>query len=383
MVQPPPVGTELGLYVHVPFCARRCEFCAFYTAEPRRADIDRYLDCAEKEMRSLNLPRRADTVFYGGGTPGLLPPKDLERLTRATLEAAGGRPDEWTVELTPASARPDRLKVLRDAGVNRISIGVESFDEAILGALGRIHTVKQVYAAIDAVRGAGFDNLNLDLMFALPGQSLDEWESDLTRAIAAGPEHISTYCLMFEDNTALYTRLMRGQTTKRTPDEEAVFYERAWDILEKAGLAQYEVSNFSRPGRECRHNLNTWRMREWVGVGPSAASQFAMRRYTNIPSLAEWAKGVETSCPARIDEELLTNESLAKDCLIFGLRMTRGVDFGELSERFPDHDWAKEAATAESLKAEDLAEFDGKHLRLTPKGRLLTDQVALLYLDDN
>jgi oxygen-independent coproporphyrinogen-3 oxidase len=383
MAQTPPVGTDLGLYVHVPFCARRCEFCAFYTAEPRRGDIDRYLCCVEKELASLHLPRRADTVFFGGGTPGLLPPKDLERLTRATLEAAGGTPEEWTVELTPASARPDRLKVLREAGVNRISIGVQSFDEAILHALGRIHTVKQVYEAIDAVRNIGFDNLNLDMMFALPGQSLDEWETDLRRAIAAGPEHISTYCLMFEENTALYVRLLRGQTAKRTPDEEAVFYERTWDILENAGLAQYEVSNFARPGRECRHNLNTWRMREWVGVGPSAASQFAMHRYTNVPALAKWAQGIENGHPARIDEELLTEETLAQDSLIFGLRMTKGVDFDELAARFPAHDWAKEVAVAESLRIEGLAEFDSHRLRLTPKGRLVTDQVALLYLDDN
>lgn len=375
-----PVAPDLGLYVHVPFCARQCEFCAFYEQAPRRTDIDRYLDCVERELKSLALPRRANTVFWGGGTPSLLPPRDLERLALATLATCGGRPDEWTVEMTPATARPDRLRVLRDMGVNRVSIGVQSFNEDILHALGRIHTVKQVYEAIDAVRAAGFDNLNLDMMFALPGQSYEEWESDLKRAIAAGPEHISTYCLMFEEDTALWTRLMRNETKKRSAEEEAVFYENTWAVLENAGMHQYEVSNFAKEGHECAHNVNTWRMQEWVGVGPSAASQIDMRRFTNVPSLNDWAKGIDTGKAARIDEEALTAGTLATDCIIFGLRMTRGVDFGELSTRFPSHDWKKEMQTAELLKSEGFAEFDGSKLRLTPKGRLVTDQIALMYL---
>lgn len=371
---------ELGLYLHVPFCARRCEFCAFYEEEPRRADIDRYLDCVEKELASLQLPRPVSTVFWGGGTPSLLPPKDLERLARATLAACGGKPVEWTIETTPATARPDRLRVLREAGVNRVSIGVQSFDETILRALGRIHTIKQVYDAIDSVRKAGFDNLNLDMMFALPGQNYEEWERDLRQAIAAGPEHISTYCLMFEEDTALWLRLQRGQTTRRTPEEEACFYENTWAILESEGLGQYEVSNFARKGRECRHNVNTWRMQEWVGVGPSASSQIGLHRYTNTPSLTQWSKGIESGKPDRIDEEVLTPETLAKDSLIFGLRMKEGIDFAELAARFPSHDWQAEAKTAESLKADSFAEFDGRHLRLTPTGRLVTDQIALMYL---
>jgi oxygen-independent coproporphyrinogen-3 oxidase len=371
---------ELGLYLHVPFCARRCEFCAFYEEEPRRADIDRYLDCVEKELAELQLPRPVSTVFWGGGTPSLLPSKDLERLAAATLAACGGRPAEWTVETTPATARPERLRVLRNAGVNRISIGVQSFDETILRALGRIHTTRQVEDAIAAVRQAGFDNLNLDMMFALPGQNYEEWENDLRRAIGAGPEHISTYCLMFEEDTALWLRLQRGQTTRRTPEEEALFYENTWKLLEEEGYCQYEVSNFARKGRECRHNVSTWRMQEWVGVGPSASSQFAMRRHTNAPSLTQWADGIETGKPARIDEEVLNPETLAKDSLIFGLRMKEGIDFQQLAQRFPAHDWQSEARTAETLKAEGFAEFDGQHLRLTPKGRLVTDQIALLYL---
>ena len=368
---------NLGIYVHVPFCARHCEFCAFFEQAPLRHDIDRYLDGAVRELATLNLPRRADTVFWGGGTPGLLLPRDMEKLGCATIDAAGGKPSEWTVEMTPATMRPERLHMLRDMGVTRISMGVQSFDENILRALGRIHTVKQVYDAIDAARAAGFDNLNLDMMFALPGQSFEQWETDLKRAIAAGPEHISTYCLSFEEDTPLWLRLQRGQTHKRSADEEADFYENTWAILEEAGLAQYEVSNFARTGRECVHNLNTWRMQEWVGVGPSASSQWHMRRYTNIPSLDEWLAGLNSGKPALKDVVALDENTLATDCIVFGLRMVRGVNFDELRVQYPAYDWVHATEWAKCLVDEDLALFDGRILRLTSKGRLVADEVAL------
>jgi oxygen-independent coproporphyrinogen III oxidase len=373
--------TALGLYVHVPFCTRRCEFCAFYEQAPVRGDIDRYLAGAECELAGLNLPRRVDTVFWGGGTPGILLPRDSERLARATLAACGGVPREWTVEMTPQTMRADRLRVLREMGVNRISMGVQSFDEDVLRALGRIHTVRQVYEAIDAARAAGFDNLNLDMMFALPGQSYEGWERDLRRAIAAKPEHISTYCLSFEEDTPLWLRLQRGQTVKRTADEEADFYERTWDVLEAAGLAQYEVSNFARPGRECLHNLNTWRLQEWAGVGPSAASQIGMRRFANVASLDKWCAGLDSGVPALKDVVELDDDTLATDCIIFGLRMVRGVDFDELEARFPKHDFLDVIEVANALDEEGLARFDGQHLRLTKKGRLVADEVALAMME--
>jgi oxygen-independent coproporphyrinogen-3 oxidase len=371
--------SALGLYVHVPFCARRCEFCAFYEVPPRRADVERYLACAERELAELHLPRRAETVFWGGGTPSILAPADLERLAGATLGASGGTPEEWTVETTPATCRADRLAVLKNSGVTRVSIGVQSFDEAILAGLGRLHTTAQVSEAIGAVRAAGIGNLNLDLMFALPGQTLEEWERDLRTAIAAGPEHISTYCLTIEESAPLFARLARGRLSRRTPDEEAAFYERTWDLLEAAGYRQYEVSNFARPGYECVHNLNTWRMREWAGVGPAAASQLGLRRYANAANLARWAEGVEKGAPARTDEVILDEATLATDAVVFGLRMVEGVDLAELAARFPSHDWAEVARKASELEGQGLAEFDGRSLRLTRRGRLLADEVALEF----
>lgn len=370
-----------GLYVHVPFCARRCDFCAFYERAPRRADIDHYLDGVVKELAGLRLPDKPQTVFWGGGTPGVLTAGDMERLAAATLDTCGQAPAEWTVEMTPGTMRKERLRVLKSAGVTRISMGVQSFDEEILHALGRTHTVEQVLRAVDAAREAGFDNLNLDMMFALPGQSFERWETDLRRAMELKPEHLSTYCLTFEEDTPLWLRLTKGGMTKRSEEEEARFYERTWAILEEAGFSQYEVSNFSRPGRECLHNLNTWRMGEWIGVGPSAASQFGMRRYANVASLERWLAGIESGTPALKDIMELDEETLAQDCLIFGLRMTKGVDLNGLTERFPSYDWDHVREWATSLSEEGLAQLDEKQiLRLTPKGRLVADQVALALL---
>ncbi|MBN1403064.1 MAG: radical SAM family heme chaperone HemW [Opitutales bacterium] len=372
---------ELGLYVHVPFCARRCEFCAFYEREPRRADIARYMDGVLRELHSLRQHRRVKTVFWGGGTPGILLPADMERLGSAVLDVCGGMPQEWTVEMTPLSMRPERLRTLKAMGVNRISMGVQSFDSRILEALGRMHSREQVYGAIKAARDAGFDNLNIDMMFALPGQSFEQWEADLNEAIEARPEHISTYCLTFEEDTPLWHRLTSGQTQKRSDEDEALFYEKTWEILDKAGLWQYEVANFARPGRECLHNLNTWRMHEWLGAGPSASSQFGMKRWTNTPSLDAWLEGVNCGVPARVDEVDLDDEMLATDALVFGLRMIQGVDMPELRTRFPKHDWDAFDALTVGLCAEGLAQREEPFLKLTPKGRLLTDQIGLSIME--
>ncbi len=372
---------DLGLYVHVPFCARHCDFCAFYQEPPKRGDIERYLDGVECELARLCLGRRVDTVFWGGGTPGLLPPPDLERLGRAVLAAGNVAPSEWTVEMAPSMVRPERLAVLRDLGVTRISMGVQSFDEDLLRELGRLHTSEQVYRAIDAVRASGIGNLNLDLIFALPGQTLERWHKDLDRALALAPDHISTYCLTFEDDTALWARLVRGQVRRHSEAEEAAFYETTWDRLDAAGLRQYEVSNFARPGRECRHNIATWRMQEWVGVGPSASSQFAGRRHTNVPSLDGWLAGLDAGRPARVDVVDLSDALLAVDALVFGLRMNAGVDVAELRARIPSFDWNAVDRVARELSAEDLAALEGTRLRLTRRGRLLADQVAVHIME--
>lgn len=338
----------------------------------------------EAALEQLRLPRPVDTVFWGGGTPGLLPAEDLERLGKALVRANGGQlPIEWTVEMAPSTVKADRLKALLEVGVTRFSMGVQTFDAGLLEALGRIHTRSQVDGAVELFKRCGIRNFNLDLIFAIPGQSLEMWESDLREAIAAEPAHLSTYCLTFEEDTALWLRLQRGQVKKTDPEEEAAFFTRAWGLLEGAGYSQYEVSNYSRPGWACRHNLNTWRMEEWIGVGPSASSQFGGRRWTEPPSLDDWQARVEGRGGPALDEVELTPALLQQDSLIFGLRMNAGVDLGLIERRHGvlPRNWVRFEA---DLCEEGLAVRAGGRLRLTEAGRLLADRIGeeILSLPD-
>jgi oxygen-independent coproporphyrinogen III oxidase len=375
---------RMGLYLHVPFCARSCDFCHFYQEAPARADLERYLEGMERALARTRLPRPADTVFWGGGTPGLLPAAALERLARAVLMANGGKaPREWTVEMAPATVKADKLRVLGDHGVNRISMGVQSFQPALLEALGRVHSLRQAHRAVELLHAAGMENFNLDLIFAIPGQSLGMWEADLREAVGAGPAHISTYCLTFEEDTALWLRLQRGHVDKLEADDEAGFFELAWDFLGGRGFEQYEVSNYARPGRACRHNIDTWRMQEWLGIGPSASSQCGGRRWTEPHSLDQWLAAQQGGRAGLVDEMALSPAILARDFLVFGLRLNAGVDLGELERRFPGALPAGWPAFRDALLEEGLAVGRDQRLRLTRRGRLLADRIGaeILGLD--
>lgn len=326
-------------------------------------------------MASKGVKIDKNTAFWGGGTPGLLPAEDLLRLGKSMVRTLG-TPSEWTVELAPSSVRADKLAALKQAGVTRVSMGVQSFDPATLEALGRRHSLKQVMEAWALVREAGFSSVNLDLIFAVPGQDDARWEADLREAVRLGPDHISTYCLTFEEDTAMFVKLSRGKV-RIDRELETRLYRRTWSVLEDAGYAQYEISNFARPGHACRHNLATWDMREWVGFGPSAASQHAGRRWTNVSDLERWSKGVAAGSPAIEQVVALSPALLLCDALVFGLRMNRGVAPEELSARFGSplpRGWETLVAR---LAEEGLATWDGRVLALTLEGRLVADAVGL------
>jgi oxygen-independent coproporphyrinogen-3 oxidase len=373
-------ATPLGLYVHVPFCASTCDFCAFYQTAPTAKAVAGFLDCLAREADLAAWRRPVTTVFWGGGTPGLLAPRDLLKLGEIVRGRLDGTPCEWTVELAPASVTEARLAALREAGVTRVSLGVQSFQPALLEALGRRHTREQALRAYRRVRAAGFPSVNLDLIFAVPGQDEAAWRADLREAVALAPDHVSTYCLTFEEDTALWVKLSRGQV-KRDLNNEAQFYELTWAELAAAGYAQYEISNFARLGHACLHNLNTWRMHEWVGLGPSAASQHAGWRGANVSDLEKW--GAHVAAGTRMTEQRvpLTPALLAEDALIFGLRMNEGVNLAALRARWPGAPWAGADALAARLAAEGLAERAGDSLRLTSRGRLLADAVGAEILE--
>ena len=367
---------SLGLYVHVPFCASTCDFCAFYQTAPTVDGISRYMQGITDEAGLVEWGGRSvETVFWGGGTPGLLAPKDIITLGGIVRTRLNGAAKEWTVEMAPASVTQARLAALKEIGVTRISMGAQSFQPALLDGLGRQHTREQIFRAYERIREADFASVNIDMMFALPGQDEAAWLNDLGEALALAPDHLSTYCLTFEEDTKLWVKLSKGQV-KLDVEHEARLYETTWARLEAAGYGQYEVSNFARSGHACLHNLNTWRMQEWVGLGPSAASQHAGVRGGNVADLAKWHAHLALRERVTEDRVELTPALLAEDALIFGVRMNAGGNLEELSSRFPSAPWSQVELQMNRLQEAGVAEVNGGYLRLTPRGRIIADTVG-------
>lgn len=365
----------LGLYVHVPFCAKMCEFCAFYKERADRKKIDIYLDAIEQELATWPKYRQVSTVFFGGGTPSLLIEKDLDRLCRAVKQLVGDQKVEWTIECAPNTLTEGKLQVLLRHGVNRFSLGVQSFSPRVLEAIGRPHTPQQTLDAIELLK-ANVENWNIDLIFAAADSTLDEWKTDLQTAIEHNPKHISTYCLTFESDTAMYVKMMRGKKKRPSADEEARFYLETWKILREAEYHHYELANFARPGWECRHNLRTWHMHEWRGVGPGAASQLELRRWSNVADLESWAAGLTKGKPHITDEESLTSRQLAIDALVFGLRLVDGISPGDIIRRFGSLDEKILDELRQNLTEEGLLRVDDGVWKLTDEGLLVADRIG-------
>lgn len=369
------------MYVHVPFCASTCDFCAFYQTGPTAEGVQRFLRAIKSELALVLRPRPLTTVFWGGGTPGLLSSNDIRILGEAVRDYnGGGEPEEWGVEMAPASVTEARLAALKDIGVTRISMGAQSFQPELLEGLGRQHTREQVFRAYERIRQADFASVNIDLMFALPGQDEAAWMADLEQALILAPDHLSTYCLTFEEDTKLWVKLSEGKV-KLDPEHEARLYEKTWGCLNGAGYAQYEVANFAREGHTCRHNLNTWNMHEWIGVGPAAAGQHGGVRGANPSDLDQWHADVARGERMTEDRVELTTALLAEDALIFGLRMTAGVDPVELARRFPCPAWSRARGILSELVADGLAEKIQGKVRLTIRGRLLADAVGAAVME--
>ena len=317
------------------------------------------------------------TVFIGGGTPGLLGPEQIMRLGEIIHTQQLEKSIEWSVEIAPSEITAEKLKNLKEIGVNRISLGVQTFDPQLMKELGRDHEVDRALKAYQLIREAGFLSVNIDLLFGAPGQSLGMWEEDLMKAVQLDPDHISTYCLTFEEDTALFVKLSEGKV-KIDPEKEAAFYERAWEFLPQHGFPQYEVSNFAKPGKTCLHNLNTWAMNDWLGYGPSAASQVGGVRRKNLANLEEWSGQWERSGKAKFAEfEKLQAYDLACDAILFGLRMNQGINLQEIGRKFQIEEvYFRETENFfQSLEKEKMMEKND-HWQLTTKGRILADAIA-------
>ena len=375
---------DVGLYVHVPFCSRKCGYCDFYSTVPIGDDCGRFTDALLLELEWALAARpqlRVETIFVGGGTPTFLPIALLERLfSRLGTIAVRHQVSEFSVEANPGSIDEDKAAVLRAHGVNRISMGAQSFSEAELAVLDRVHTPTDIAAGAEVVRRAGFPHFNLDLIFGIPGQTAASWRQSLGRAIGLGPDHLACYGLTFEPGTPLHDRLTRGRVHRVSDEIEAELYTLCIKELAAAGFEHYEISNFARRGARSRHNLRYWHNLPVLGIGPAAASYLDGRRWRNLRDTVEYVRRVTLGEPTSIDAETLSATERAGETAMLMLRLVEGVDceeFRALTGFDPEELFA--AAIGQHLKAGFLAVERGR-IRLTDQGRLVADTVIADFL---
>ena len=375
-----------SVYIHVPFCAHRCGYCDFTLVAGKDHLADKYLEALTIEIdRSLELVNgdfefgskpELDTVFFGGGTPTQLSAPQLARLCGIVHDRFELTPEtEFSVEANPARMTDDKIAVLSDAGVNRISLGVQSFDDATLTMLERDHRQTDVFDCVDRIRKR-IQNISLDLIFAVPGQSFEIWESSLQTAIELSPTHLSTYGLTFEKGTAFWTRREKGELPQAAEDLERRMYEVAMEHLAAHDFHQYEISSFARPGFRCQHNQIYWSGKTYFGFGPGAASLMNNERRQNHRSVTTWINKILAGESGIGDVERLDPESFARELLVLSLRTNDGVTRNTFKEQsgFDITDLAGDSINR--LMDEGLVEETDSTIRLTYEGRFLADTVA-------
>ncbi len=370
------------IYVHIPFCARICPYCAFYKDLLDRSQTSRFCEAILRELagisrRDIRPAQRVgstlypSTIYFGGGTPTALNIAQLESLLCGFNESLDlSELDEWTLEANPGSVSARKATVLKKLGVNRISLGVQSWDNELLELLGREHNAQQAQESFRILRAAGLTNINIDLMFGLPRQTIDQWRATLEKTIALEPDHISTYCLTYEEDTEFFLRHARGEF-RQDPDADAELFEMTMAILEDAGYEHYEISNYARPGFESVHNRAYWLGEDYLGIGPSAVSTVGMQRWQNVCDYRAYIDRVLSGQSPRASMENLTDEMKRTERIALSLRTRDGVLASDL-KRFAQQ-------RNEFIGLGLLRQLDSKFV-LTRKGKTLADSVAEGFL---
>lgn len=381
LAHPDRVGAS-SLYIHIPFCSHKCHYCDFYSFVDSR---DRQAAFTARLIRELGAIAPAagpiQTIFVGGGTPSLLKAELWQELLKAMhgafdLSPVTSGPGEFTVECNPESISAELLGVLKSGGVNRISMGAQSFNPSHLKTLERIHNPERVPMAVELAQDAGIERVSMDLIYAIPGQTLDELQHDLDTALAMPIEHLSCYELTYEPNTAMTKRLEMGEFARLPEELEIEMFELVGEMTRQTGFERYEVSNYARPGGACRHNLAYWRQEEWLAAGPSASAHLGGHRYKNIPRLESYLSGDDEGFAPIVDHEPPDPVRLVQEKLMTGLRLSEGVDARLLMAALD------EASTTRLLEAaaefENLRQLDrtGDRWTLTESGVLLADGIA-------
>jgi oxygen-independent coproporphyrinogen-3 oxidase len=372
------VTVKAGLYIHFPFCAAKCPYCHFYSVPWSEAGVRTWREGLDREAAAVPADGLGfDTLYLGGGTPSLLGPDDVARITGTLRDRLALDPAEFTVEANPAGGGTGYLTGWRDAGVDRLSVGVQSFDDGVLRTLGRGYTAAEALRFCRAAREAGFDSLSIDLMVGVPGETSLAVERTLAALLEIDPDHVSLYFLENVEGLPFEKVLER-----RPVDEDAAVdgFARFADALGEAGIRRYEISNFARPGRECRHNLKYWRYQPFIGLGPSAASHAGGRRWTNLPSLEDWADALRRKGSARAEVVELDPRAAAREALVFGLRLVEGVDRIALRERTGADAFAIYAREIDELASEGLLVQAGSRLWIPPEKLLVSNAILTRFI---
>lgn len=380
-----------SLYVHVPFCAQKCAYCAFYSEASTGELIQRYVAALVRELELIAPDLKAETIFFGGGTPSLLNLRQWQTLLGAMdrLNLLGAA--EFTVECNPATISSDKARLLRDHGVNRISMGVQSLDPELLDRLGRVHSREMAFKSFDLLRAAGFENVNVDLMFAIPGQTMATWQATLTEALALASEHLSCYEVIYEEDTPLFARLNAGEFAV-DEDLACAMYDELVTRSAEAGFQRYEVANFARnsgpapstpadfPSHACRHNLNYWQGGSFHGLGPSATGYLRGVRTRNWSNTRLYCDQLEQGRRAIESREELPPLARAGETAAFGLRVVAGWRFRQF-QQVTGHDLREHwSADLNTLVEKGWGQMTGKGFRLTPTGLRFADAAAELFL---
>ena len=371
----------LGLYVHVPFCSAICHYCNFnrglMDADLKRAYVEALCTHIGREAE----PVRVDTIYFGGGTPSLLEPDEIARILSSCRAAFDVVADtEVTMEANPETVDLARLSGFRAAGVTRLSYGVQSFREPELRRLGRLHTATRALDALAEARAAGFDNVSLDLMMWLPGQSVAQWLESVEALIGAAPDHASLYLLELYPNAPLQELMAREQWSQTAEDDAADMYETAMARLQAAGLHQYEISNVARPGRESRHNLKYWRDTGWLAFGCGAHGSRDGRRFKHVADTRAYVERVAAGADPVAEARVLDDETRLAEALFMGLRLVEGIDLASYRARFGQDVWTRYGDALSTVLDAGLLVHENGRIRLTPRGMLLANEVMQVFV---
>ena len=375
----------LGLYIHIPYCIHKCGYCDFNSHPIKQDEMDHYIDALVVEMKhyakiytNTNIIK---TIFLGGGTPTTLNPFQLERILKECVnEFTIASNAEITIEANPATVGIELMKSIRTMGYNRISIGVQSFDKAELKLLDRAHGPKEIHSTVDCARKAGFDNLSLDLMFAVPNQSLSSWENNLNKALEKNPEHLSTYNLTIEQGTAFSKLQSNGKLIMPDDDHQLELYKKTIERLTKKGFHHYEISNFAHRGKECKHNITYWENKNTLGLGAGASSYMNGTRFKNINLPAHYIRQVKEKKIAVEHSETLEHRQAMGETIMLGLRLLQGISIHQFEKRFQISFINLFRNIISALKEKELVIIEKDYLRLSQKGLFWADSVTLEFI---